>query len=196
MTRASLPACAAALLLLAGCGAQKPVTRDIPGDFLGYKLADLPHGYGIKCPAAMQVRHKGAGDGASTMFNAAGVQLVSGALRFSDAGAAQWAYAATISPQARRCYADGFAAELVRRYHVKVRRVQTGPAKVGSAAGDERSASRVSVVIAAGRGDLTVFADSSAIRSGSALSINQVIDLTALGRAAGAPDLGLAQALF
>ena len=195
MTRISILALAAAVVLLAGCSAHKPVIRTVPGDFLGEKLAQLPRGYGIWCAAAMQARHSGSGAGASTLFNAAGLQLVAAALRFADAGAAQTAYAATISPQTRQCYADGFVAELVRRYGVKVRRVETGPSQVASRIGDERSGSRVTVVIALRGRDVRVFADSSAIRIGSALSISQVIDLTALGSSAREPDLELAQAL-
>jgi hypothetical protein len=195
MRRASIMGCIAAVVLLAGCGAQKPVIRDVPGDFLGNKLAQLPRGYGIRCAAAMQARHSGSGDGASTLFNRAGLQLVTSALRFRDAGTAQLAYAESISPQTQRCYADGFVTELVRRYGVNVRSVSTGPSKIASRLGDQRSGSRVTVVIAAGGRDVRVFADSSSSRIGSALSINQVIDLTALGDLARAPDLQLAQAL-
>jgi hypothetical protein len=194
MTRASILASVAAAVMLAGCGAQKPVTRTVPGLTFG-KLVELPRGYGVKCPAAMQARHSGSGNGASMLVNSAGVQLVTAALRFSDAGAAQRAYAASISPQTQRCYADGFVAELIRRYDVKVRRVQTRPWKVDSRIGDERSGTRVSVVIAGGRRDVTVSAASAAIRIGSALSIEQSIDLTALGSRAGAPDLRLVAAL-
>jgi hypothetical protein len=61
MTRSSILAFTAAAVMLAGCGEQKPVTRTVPGDFLGYKLAELPRGYGVKCPAAMQARHSGSG---------------------------------------------------------------------------------------------------------------------------------------
>src|ERR1700742_2050802 len=181
MTRASIPAGIAALALLTACSAQKPVVRSVPGDFLGQKLAQLPRGYGIRCPAAMQARHGGAGDGAATLFDPAGRQLVTAALRFRDPGAAQRAGAAPISPEARRCYADGFVAELVRRYGVKVRRVETGPPQLTARLGDAHAGSRVSVVVAGERGDVTVTADSSAIRIGSALSLDQVIDVSALG---------------
>ena len=196
MTRArTLAACAAAVALTAGCGAQKPVTRTIPGDFLGYKLVQLPRGYGIKCPSAMQARQRGSGEGASMLVDADGVQLVTAALRFDDAAAAGRAYAASISPEAQRCFADGFVAELTRRYGVKVRRVRTGPANVDPQIGDERSATRVSVVIAAGRREATLSVDSTAVRIGSALSIDQAIDVTALGRRGGEPDLQLAAAV-
>jgi hypothetical protein len=140
----------------------------------------------------MRVRHSGSGDGASMLLGFTGVQLVTAALRFYDAGAARRAYAASTSAETQRCYADGFAAELVRRFHVTVRRVRSGPSPVGSQVGDEQSGTRVSVVIATGRRDVTVSADSIAIRIGSELSVSQVIDISALGRA---PDLQLAAAL-
>jgi hypothetical protein len=184
-----------AVVLFAGCGADKPVTKTIPGDFLGYKLVQLPRGYGVKCAAAMRARHGGSGDGASMVVNGSGVQLVTAALRFSDAGGARRAYAATISPRTRQCYAAGFVAELVRKYGVKVRRVSTAPSKVASQVGDERSGTRVSVVVAGRRRDVTVSADTAAIRIGSALSIDEAIDLTALGSRVRAPDPGLAEAI-
>ncbi|MDA0160003.1 hypothetical protein OM076_07005 [Solirubrobacter ginsenosidimutans] len=192
---ARLPLLALAVALLAGCGTQEPVTKTIPGDFLGYKLVQLPRGYGVRCPAAMRARHSGSGDGASMVVNESGVQLVTAALQFSDAGGAQRAYAATISPQTRQCYADGFVAELVRKYGVHVRRVGTGPSKVASQVGDERSGTRVSVVVAGRRRDVTVSADTAAIRIGSELSLDQVIDLTALGSRVRAPDPRLAEAV-
>jgi hypothetical protein len=58
MTRSSILAFTAAAVMLAGCGEQKPVTRTVPGDFLGDKLAELPRGYGVKCPAAMLGRSR------------------------------------------------------------------------------------------------------------------------------------------
>jgi hypothetical protein len=69
------------------------------------------------------------------------------------------------------------------------------PLPVASRLGDERSGARLSVVIVAGRHHVTVSADPSAIRTGAALSINQVIDLAALAGASRGPDLRLAQAL-
>jgi hypothetical protein len=193
MARLSL--LALALALLAGCGAEKPVTKTIPGDFLGDKLVQLPRGYGVKCEAAMRARHDGSGDGASMLVNEGGVQLVTAALRFSDAGGAQRAYAATISPQTQRCYAAGFAAELSRRYRVKVRRVGTEPSKVTSDIGDEHAGTRVNVVVAGRHGDVTVSADTTAVRLESELSIDQVIDLGALGTRVRVPDPGLAEAV-
>jgi hypothetical protein len=143
----------------------------------------------------MRARHSGSGDGASMVVNESGVQLVVSALRFSDAGEAQRAYAASISPQTRECYADGFAAELIRRYGVKVRRVHTGPSSIASKIGEVHDATRVSVVVAARHGDVTVSAETTAVRIGSALSIDQIIDLTALGSRNRAPDPGLAAAI-
>ncbi len=187
----------AAAAVLAGCGAQKPVEHSIPGDFLGFRRFDLPRGYGVRCADAMQARHGGSGDGATVVVNGDGVQLLTAALRFSDADAAERAYAASISPRARRCYADGFAAELTRRYRVSVRRVETQPWEVDPI-GDERAGTRVTVVLAGRRGDVTVHADTAVIRTGSALSFDQAIDISAAleGRArAGAPDLQLVAAL-
>jgi hypothetical protein len=83
------------------------------------------------------------------------------------------AYAATVSPQAQRCYAKGVAAELVRRYGIKVRRVQTRPAKFDPTTSDEESRSRLSLVVSAGGHDVTVSVESSTVRSGSVLGINQ-----------------------
>jgi hypothetical protein len=110
-------------------------------------------------------------------------------LRFADAESARRAYAATVSPQAQRCYAEGVAAELVRRYGIKVRRVQTRPVKVDSTTSDEESRSRLSIVVAAGRHDVTVSVESTTGRFGSVLSINQDIDMFALGRRGLAPWL-------
>jgi hypothetical protein len=45
------------------------------------------------------------------------------------------------------------------------------------------------------RFSLVASADTAAIRIGSALSINQVIDLTALGSRVRTPDPGLAEAI-
>jgi hypothetical protein len=195
MTRVSILACAAAAMMLAGCGAQEPVARPLPKGFLGQKLAHLPRGYGIKCEAAMQARKSGSG-GAATLINFDGVQQMTSALEFSDVDVARRAYAASISPQTQQCYAEGFGAELVRRYGVKVRRVRTAPWEMDSTVGDERSGTRVSFVIAVGRRDVTVTAESAVVRTGSTLGLNQFIDTTALGRREGTPDLRLAQALF
>jgi len=174
---------------LAGCGAQKPVEHKIPGDFQGYTRWDLPRGYGIRCADAMSARRGGDGDGASVIVNRGGVQLLTAALRFSDTAAAGRAYAASVSARASRCYADGFAAELARRYRVHVLSVKTAPWHVDPI-GDERSGTRVTVGLA---GQVTVHADTAVIRTGSALSFDQAIDITGLERPA--PDLRLVEAL-
>jgi hypothetical protein len=194
MTRVWMLACAVAAVMLAGCGAQEPVARPLPDGFLGQKLAQLPRGYGIKCHAAMQSRHSGSG-GAATLINFDGVQQMTSALEFSDSDAARRAYAASTSAQTRQCYVDGFGAELARRYGAKVRRVRTAPWKIDPTVGDERSGTRVSLVIADGRRDVTVTVESAVVRIGATLSINQFIDTTRLGRREGTPDLRLAQAL-
>jgi hypothetical protein len=194
MTRVSMLACAIAAVILAGCGAREPVARPLPKGFLGQKLAQLPRGYGIKCDAAMKARHSGSG-GAATLINFDGVQQMTSALEFSDSDAARRAYTASISSQTQQCYVDGFGAELVRRYGVKVRRVRTAPWKLDPTVGDERSGTRVSLVITVGRRDVTVTVESAVVRTGSTLSINQFIDTTGLGRREGTPDLRLAQAL-
>jgi hypothetical protein len=179
----------AAVAVLAGCGAQQPVEHRIPGDFTGFDRSfDLPRGYGVRCAAAMSARRSGDGSGVTVLVNRAGIELATAALRFEDAGGARRAYAATISPRSRRCYADGFVAELVRRYHVRVRRVKIGPWHVDPI-GDERAGTRVTVMLAGG---VTVQADTAAIRTGSALSLEQSIDISA---AALAPDLKLVEAL-
>jgi hypothetical protein len=187
MTRASLSTLSAALAVLAGCGAHTPAVHSIPGSPSG-KLVDLPLNSGIKCPAAMRARSSGTGD-AGMWASTDGLQLVTVALRFADAESARRAYAATVSPQAQRCYAEGVAAELVRRYGIKVRRVQTRPVKVDSTTSDEESRSRLSIVVAAGRHDVTVSVESTTARFGSVLSINQDIDMFALGRRGLAPWL-------
>jgi hypothetical protein len=190
-----LLALAAAAAVLAGCGAvQKPVEHKVPGGaFSGFnRLFDLPRGYGVRCADAMHARRSGDG-GAATLVNVEGVQLVTSALRFSDDAGAERAYVASISPQARRCYADGFAAELARRYRVRVLRVGTKPWKIDPI-GDERDNARASVVLAGAHGDVTVQADTAVIRIGSALYVNQAIDISAASPR-GAPDLRLVQAL-
>lgn len=187
-----LLALAAAAAVLAGCGAaQKPVEHKVPGGgFTGFtRLFDLPRGYGVRCADAMHARRGGDG-GAATLVSVDGVQLVTAALRFDDDAGAERAYAASVSPQVRRCYADGFAAELVRRYHVRVRHVQVGPSHVDRL-GDEQAGARVTVVLA---GDVTVHADTAVIRRGSALYLEQAIDISA-ARPRGAPDLQLVAAL-
>jgi len=189
-----LIALAAAAAVLAGCAAQKPVEHKVPGGaFTGFnRLFDLPRGYGVRCADAMHARRSGDG-GAAVLVNVDGVQLGTAALRFADDAAAERAYVASISPQARRCYADGFVGELVRRYGVRVRRVRTGPWKV-DAIGDERDGSRVTVVLAGAHGDVTVHAQVAVVRIGSAVSVAQEIDISA-ARPHGAPDLRLVQAL-
>lgn len=190
-----LLALAAAAAVLAGCGAaQKPVEHKVPGGaFSGFtRLFDLPRGYGVRCADAMHARRSGDG-GAATLVSVDGVQLVTSALRFSDDAGAERAYVASISPRARRCYADGFAAELKRRYRVRVLRVETKPWKVDPI-GDERDNARASVVLAGAGGDVTVQADTAVIRVGSALYVNQTIDISAASPR-GAPDLRLVQAL-
>src|SRR3954470_21786579 len=142
----------------------------------------------------MRARHSGSG-GAATLINFDGVQQMTSALEFSDADAARRAYAASISSQTQRCYADGVGAELVRRYGVKVLRVRTAPWKLDPTVGDERLGTRVSLVIAVGRRHVTVTVESAVVRIGSTLSISQFIDTTGLGQQEGAPDLRLAQAL-
>jgi hypothetical protein len=180
-------ALAAAVAVLAGCGAQKPVEHKVPGGIGGFsRLFDLPRGYGVRCADAMQARHDGDGDGVSVLVNGDGVQLATAALRFSSTAAAGRAYAASISPRAQRCYADGFVAELAHRYHVHVRRVRTRPWHVDPI-GDERSGTRVSVDL----GGRVVHADTAVIRTGSALSFDQEIDVSALG----GTDLKLVEAL-
>src|SRR3954451_23554579 len=204
-----LIALAAAAAVLAGCAAQKPVEHKVPGGaFTGFnRLFDLPRGYGVRCADAMHARRSGDGaggpvawhprrsgdGGAAVLVNVDGVQLGTAALRFADDAAAERAYVASISPQARRCYADGFVGELVRRYGVRVRRVRTGPWKV-DAIGDERDGSRVTVVLAGAHGDVTVHAQLAVVRIGSAVSLAQEIDISA-ARPPGAPDLRLVQAL-
>jgi hypothetical protein len=185
-----LLALALAAAALAGCGAQKPVEHRVPGGaFSGFsRLFNLPRGYGVRCADAMHARHSGDGDGAAVLVNGDGVQLVTAALRFSDDDAARQAYAATIDPRSRRCYADGFAAELAHRYRVRVRSVRTGPWHVDKL-GDEQAGTRVTVVLA---GNITVHADTAAIRIGSAFYFDQEIDISA---AAQAPDLKLVEAL-
>src|SRR3954447_8582263 len=143
MTRVSMLGCAVAAVLLVGCGAREPVARPLPKGFFGQGLAQLRRGYGIRCPAAMQARHSGSG-GAATLINVDGVQQMTSALEFADSDAARRACAASISAQTQRCYVDGFGADLVRRYGVKVRRVRTAPWKVDPTVGDERSGTRVS----------------------------------------------------
>jgi hypothetical protein len=184
----------AAAVVLAGCGVQKPVEHKVPGGaFTGFsRLFDLPRGYGVRCADAMHARRGGDG-GSAVLVNGDGVQLVTAALRFSDTGAARRAYAASIGTRARSCYADGFAAELVRRYRVRVRRVQIGPWKVDPI-GDERHGTRVTVVLAGADGDITVHADTAVIRTGSALYFDQDIDISP-ARPRGAPDLRLVEAL-
>jgi hypothetical protein len=180
---------AAAAAALAGCGAQEPVEHKVSGDFTGFsRLFDLPRGYGVHCAEAMSARRGGDGSGASVLVNGAGVQLATAALRFDDAAAAHRAYAASIGPQAQRCYAAGFAAELARRYRVRVRRVDTKPWHVDRI-GDEQSGTRVVVSLAGGA---SVHADTALIRTGSALSFEQSIDISAAARA---PDLRLVAAL-
>jgi hypothetical protein len=182
-------------VVLAGCGAAKtPVEHKVPGGaFTGFtRLFDLPRGYGVRCADAMHARRSGDG-GAATLVSDEGVQLVTAALRFSDVSGAERAYAASISPQARRCYADGFAAELERRYRVRVRRVETKPWKIDPI-GDERDNARASIVLAGADGDVTVYGDTAVVRIGSALYVNQTIDISA-AHPRGAPDLRLVQAL-
>jgi hypothetical protein len=180
----------ALIAVLAGCGAQKPVEHKVAGDFTGFdRRFDLPRGYGVRCDAAMRARRSGEGDGATVLVNRDGVQLLTAALRFSDDAAAARAYAASLSAQAGRCYADGFVAELVRRFRVRVVRVKTGPWKVDPI-GDERAGTRVTVVLA---GNVTLHADTAVIRTGSALSLEQAIDISALRRPA--LDLRLVEAL-
>jgi hypothetical protein len=184
----------AAAVVLAGCAVQKPVEHKVPGGaFTGFsRLFDLPRGYGVRCADAMHARRDGDG-GSAVLVNGDGVQLVTAALRFSGTGAAQRAYAASISRQARSCYADGFVAELVHRYRVRVRRVQIGPWKVDPI-GDERHGTRVTVVLAGADGDIAVHADTAVIRTGSALYFDQDIDISP-ARPRGAPDLRLVEAL-
>jgi hypothetical protein len=182
---------AAAAVVLAGCGGpREPVEHKVPGGaFSGFsRLFNLPRGYGVRCADAMHARRSGDGEGAAVLVNGDGVQLVTAALRFSDDEAARQAYAATVDPRSRRCYADGFAAELVRRYRVRVVSVRTGPWHVDKL-GDEQAATRVTVVLA---GNITVHADTATIRTGSALYFDQAIDISA---AAQAPDLKLVEAL-
>jgi hypothetical protein len=184
-------ALAAAAAVLAGCGAQKPVEQKVPGGaFSGFsRLFNLPRGYGVRCADAMHARHSGDG-GSAVLVNGDGVQLMTAALRFSDDDAAKRAYAASISPGARDCYARGFVAELVDRYGVHVERVNQGPWKVDRI-GDERSGTRVTVVL---QGNVTVHADTAVVRTGSALSLDQAIDISA-ARPHGDPDLKLVEAL-
>ena len=180
---------AAAAAVLAGCGAQTPVEHKIPNAIGGFgRLFDLPRGYGVRCAEAMSARRSGDGNGVSVLVNGGGVQLATAALRFDDAGAAKRAYAASIGPRAQRCYANGFAAELARRYRVRVRRVETKPWHVDRI-GDEQSGTRVVVSLAGGA---TVHADTAVVRTGSALSFDQAIDISAAARA---PDLRLVAAL-
>jgi hypothetical protein len=60
---------------------------------------------------------------------------------------------------------------------------------VDSTTSDEESRSRLSIVVAAGRHDVTVSVESTTGRFGSVLSINQDIDMFALGRRGLAPWL-------
>jgi hypothetical protein len=185
--RTSLLTLCALLAVLTGCGAQEPVVHSIAGSRTG-KVVDLPLDYGIKCPEAMRARSGGTG-GAGMWADTDGVQLVIASLRFADAESARRAYAATVSPQAQRCYAEGVVAELVRRYGIKVRRVQTRPVKVGAKTSDEETRSRLSIVVATGRRDVTVSVESTTARFGSLLAINEDIDMYALGRRGLAPWL-------
>src|SRR6187397_428376 len=100
-----LLALATAAVALAGCGAaQQPVEHKIPNDAAGSdRLFSLPRGYGVRCAAAMSARRSGDGDGVSVLVSRSGTELATAALRFSDDDAARQAYAATISPQSRRC---------------------------------------------------------------------------------------------
>jgi len=188
-----LLAVATAAVALAGCGAaQQPVEHKIPNDAAGSdRLFSLPRGYGVRCAAAMSARRGGDGDGVSVLVSRSGTELATAALRFSDDDAARQAYAATMSPQSRRCYADGFAAELARRYRVHVRSVRTEPQRVDGV-GDDRAGARVTVMLTGPRGDVTAEADTAVIRLGSVLSLNQSIDVTA---AHPAPDLRLVEAI-
>jgi hypothetical protein len=184
---------AAAAVVLAGCGGtQKPVEHKIPNGIVGYdKLVNLPRGYGIRCAGAMSARRSGNGEGVAVLVNRGGIELATAALTFSDDDAARRAYAATLSPQSRRCYADGFVAELARHYRVHVRSVRTAPRQVDGA-GDEHAGTRVTVILAGPRGDVTVNADTLVFRLGSTLSFNQSIDVSAADLA---PDLQLVEAL-
>ncbi len=186
-------ALATAAVALAGCGAaQQPVEHKIPDAVAGSdRLFSLPRGYGVRCAAAMSARRSGDGEGVSVLVGRGGTELATAALRFSDDDAARQAYAATISPQSRRCYADGFAAELAHRYRVHVRSVQTRPQRVDGV-GDERAGTHVTVMLTGPRGDVTANADTAVIRLGSVLSLNQSIDVSAPHPA---PDLRLVEAL-
>ena len=187
-----LLALATAAVVLAGCGAEKPVEHKVPNDIAGFdRVFSLPRGYGVRCAAAMSARRRGDGEGVSVLVSRGGTELATAALRFSDDDAARQAYAATISPQSRRCYADGFASELAHRYRAHVRSVQTKPQRVDGV-GDERAGTRVTVILAGPRGDVTANADTAVIRLGSVLSLNQSIDVSA---AHPAPDLKLVEAL-
>jgi hypothetical protein len=182
------PLALAVAAVLAGCGAaQTPVEHKVPGGIAGWdRLFNLPRGYGIRCAEAMSARRSGDGDGAAVLVNRGGIELATAALRFSDDEAARRAYAATIN--ARRCYANGFVAELVRHYRVRVHSVETKPWRADRV-GDEQDGTRVTVVLA---GNVTVHADTAAIRTGSALYLEQSVDISALAKA---PDLELVEAL-
>src|SRR5262245_33560659 len=164
---------AAVAVAFAGCGAAgKPVEHKVPGGIAGFdRLFNLPRGYGVKCPAAMSARRGGDGDGVAVLVNRGGIELATAALRFTGDEAARRADAAAHG--ARLCYANGFVAELVRRYRVHVHSVETRPWHVDRL-GDEQAGTRVTVVLA---GNVTVHADTAAIRTGSALSFEQSIDI-------------------
>jgi hypothetical protein len=137
----------AALVVLAGCGASSPV---VPERLAPGTVMQLPRDYGIKCPAAMLARRGGVG-GSGIWTDADGGGLTIGALRFPDEESARRAYAATVSPQAQRCYADGVAAALAQHWGVKVRRMQTRPSKRDGPTTGETTNTPLSVVVAAER---------------------------------------------
>jgi hypothetical protein len=178
----------AAVVVLAGCGAaQKPVEHKVPGGITGFdRLFNLPRGYGVRCAEAMSARRGGDGDGVAVLVNHDWIELATAALRFSDTAGARRAYTAAVNAAARVCYANGFVAELVRRYHVHVHRVETRPWHVDKL-GDEQAGTRVTVDV----GGRVVHADTAVIRTGSALSFDQSIDVSALG----GTDLKLVEAL-
>jgi hypothetical protein len=190
MPKPHLMALSATLVMLAGCGSQGPVVHSIEGSSTG-KLVDVPLGYGIKCPAAMLARGSGSeGTGVAGIWASTdGVQLASAVLRFGDVESARRAYAASVSPQTQRCYAQGVTAELVRQYGIKVRRAQTRPVQFDSTTNDEESRSRLSIVVAVGGHDVTVSIESSTVRTDTTLGLNEDIDMTALGRRGLAPWL-------
>ncbi|RKQ86163.1 hypothetical protein C8N24_4173 [Solirubrobacter pauli] len=178
----------AAVLLLAGCGADAPKKTDrAHAESAVLRLADFPSGWraaeqartDIKSPClAVEDAKRAVSGGATsrTFRRGESTQAESSVYVFPDEAAARTAFAGVSADETTSCFGAILAKSIASQPGVQFRKLRLEPIAQAEL-GDERAARRVIVSAVIDEVDLELIADFVFVRSGRGVSIQSYVDV-------------------